>query len=62
MYSGTNNSANATTPNNGHTEEVINNNEIDEPTLQPTEGCTTPTDDKNDEEFISKKNNLITAK
>ena len=61
MYSETNNSANATTA-NGHTEEVINNNEIDEPTVQPTEACTTPADNKNDKEVISKKNNLITAK
>ena len=45
-----------------YTEEVINNNEIDEPPLQPTEECTTPTDNKNDEEVISKENNLITAK
>jgi len=61
MYSETYNSANAPTT-NGHTEEVINNNEIDEPTVQPTEACTTPADNKNDKEVISKKNNLITAK
>ena len=61
MYSETNNCANATTA-NGHTEEVINNNEIDEPTVQSTEACTTPTDNKNYEEVISEKIILLRLK
>ena len=45
-----------------YTEEVINNNEIDERTLHPTETCPTIADNKTDEEIILKENNLITAK
>ena len=45
-----------------YTEEVINNNEIDERTLHPTETCRTTADNKTDEEVILKENNLITAK
>ena len=61
MYSEKDNGANATTA-NGHTEEVINNNEIDEPTVQSTEACTTPTDNKNYEEVISEKIILLRLK
>ena len=61
MYSETYNSANAPTP-NGNTKEVLNDNEIDELTVHPTDACTTTTDNKNDEEVMSKENNLITGK